>query len=77
MIIKLSISMPKSLDDFARSRVRQGGYGSISEYFRELVRIDQRYDTAKREPVYDERPEFMPPFAPPYDSRHGFGNKYR
>lgn len=42
--------MPKSLEDFARSRVRHGGYGSISEYFRELVRIDQRYDTAKREP---------------------------
>ncbi|MBK8464374.1 MAG: type II toxin-antitoxin system ParD family antitoxin [Chloracidobacterium sp.] len=48
MIVKLSISMPKSLEDFARSRVRHDGYGSISEYFRELVRIDQRYDTAKR-----------------------------
>lgn len=69
--------MPKSLEDFARSRVRHGGYGSISEYFRELVRIDQRYDTAKREPVYDDRPEFVPLIPASHNSRHGFGNKYR
>ena len=77
MIIKLSISMPKSLEDFARSRVRHDGYGSISEYFRELVRIDQRYATAKRKPVRDTRPDFVAPFSPSDDPRHRFGNKYR
>ena len=41
--------MPKSLEEYARSRVTRGGYGSISEYFRELVRIDQRYEIEKRE----------------------------
>lgn len=42
--------MPKSLEEFARSRVRSGGYGTISEYLRELIRIDQRFEIAKREP---------------------------
>jgi Arc/MetJ-type ribon-helix-helix transcriptional regulator len=41
--------MPKSLEEFARWRVRTGGYGSISEYFRELVRVDQRFIVAKQE----------------------------
>ena len=68
--------MPKSLEDFARTRVRHDGYGSISEYFRELVRIDQRYDTAKREPPRG-RPDFVPPFPPSHNSRDGFGKKYR
>jgi Arc/MetJ-type ribon-helix-helix transcriptional regulator len=49
MIAKLSISLPKSLEDYARWRVRNGGYGSISEYFRELVRVDQRFEIAKHE----------------------------
>lgn len=42
MITKLSISMPKSLEEFARWRVRNGGYSSVSDYFRELARADQR-----------------------------------
>lgn len=41
--------MPKSLEEYARSRVARGGYGSISEYFRELMRMDQRFETARRE----------------------------
>ena len=68
--------MPKSLEDFARTRVRHDGYGSISEYFRELVRIDQRYDTAKREPepTMPRGPE-LPPLPPIRTDK--FGNKYR
>lgn len=69
--------MPKSLEDFARSRVRHDGYGSISEYFRELVRIDQRYDTAKREPNKDTRPPYEPPFPLSQELQHRLGNKYR
>ena len=60
--------MPKSLEEFARSRVHHGGYGSVSEYFRELVRIDQRYDTAKREPE---------PLPPRPDQLSHVANKYR
>ena len=49
MIAKLTISMPKTLEDYARWRVRNGGYASISDYFRELVRTDQRIQIAKHE----------------------------
>jgi antitoxin ParD1/3/4 len=48
MITKLSISLPQSLETFARHQVRNGGYGSISEYFRELIRIDQRLTEMRR-----------------------------
>ncbi|MBK7935479.1 MAG: hypothetical protein IPK01_18805 [Acidobacteria bacterium] len=73
MISKSSISMPKSLEEYARSRVRNGGYGSISEYFRELVRLDQRFDTAKREPQNASDPSSLASAA-----RHSqFSNRYR
>lgn len=52
MIIKLSISLPETMAKYARWRVRTGGYGSISEYFRELVRIDTRFE---RERVQQEK----------------------
>ncbi len=58
MIGKLSISLPKSLEDHARARVRSGG--SISEYFRELVRVDQRYEIAKQEQRAAGRAELQP-----------------
>ena len=48
MITKLSISLPRSLEEYARHRVRTGGYGSISEYFRELIRIDERLSKMER-----------------------------
>ena len=48
MITKLSISLPRSLEEYARRRVRTGGYGSISEYFRELIRIDERLSKMER-----------------------------
>lgn len=41
---KLSISMPPAVVEFMYSRVRHGGYGSISEYVRELVRLDERFE---------------------------------
>ena len=73
MISKISISMPTSLEEYARSRVRNGGYGSISEYFRELVRLDQRFDTAKR-----EQPNSSDPRSLASAARHSqFGNRYR
>jgi antitoxin ParD1/3/4 len=37
----MNISLPDSLLQFIEEQVRQGGYGSTSEYVRELIRRDQ------------------------------------
>lgn len=37
----MNISMPESLKSFVDSRVAKAGYGSSSEYVRELIRRDQ------------------------------------
>ena len=70
MITKLSVSLPASLEEFARKRVRDGGYGSISEYFRELIRIDQRLARIERSRRNDPRSEAVVPYE--FDLlRHG------
>jgi antitoxin ParD1/3/4 len=37
----MNISLPDSLKDFVDEQVTQGGYGTSSEYVRELIRKDQ------------------------------------
>lgn len=37
----MNVSLPESLRDFIQSRISDG-FGSVSEYVRELVRRDQR-----------------------------------
>lgn len=37
----MNISLPDSLKDFVDEQVNQGGYGTSSEYIRELIRKDQ------------------------------------
>lgn len=37
----MNISLPDSLKAFVDERVRNGGYGTSSEYVRELIRRDQ------------------------------------
>jgi antitoxin ParD1/3/4 len=37
----MNISLPESLKSFVDVRVSQGGYGTSSEYVRELIRKDQ------------------------------------
>ncbi|MDD5298471.1 MAG: type II toxin-antitoxin system ParD family antitoxin [Rhodocyclaceae bacterium] len=37
----MNISLPDSLKTFVDQQVAQGGYGSSSEYVRELIRTDQ------------------------------------
>jgi antitoxin ParD1/3/4 len=37
----MNISLPESLKDFIDQQVSQGGFGTSSEYVRELVRKDQ------------------------------------
>lgn len=37
----MNISLPKALKDFVDDQVSQRGYGTSSEYLRELIRRDQ------------------------------------
>lgn len=38
----MNIALPAPLKEYVQQRVEQGGYGSVSEYVRELIRLDQR-----------------------------------
>lgn len=38
----MNISLPDTLKAFIESRVSNDGYGNVSEYFRELIRQDQK-----------------------------------
>lgn len=38
----MNIAIPPRLKEFVQRRVDEGGYGSVSEYVRELIRTDQR-----------------------------------
>ena len=38
----INISLPDTMRTYVEQLVAQGGYSSISEYFRELVRQDQK-----------------------------------
>ncbi|HVC92064.1 MAG TPA: type II toxin-antitoxin system ParD family antitoxin [Pirellulales bacterium] len=38
----MNIALPTGLKEFAQTRVAEGGYSSVSEYVRELIRADQK-----------------------------------
>ncbi len=38
----MNISLPDSMRTYVEEQVGKGGYSSVSEYFRELVRQDQK-----------------------------------
>jgi antitoxin ParD1/3/4 len=38
---KITISMPDAMSDYVSSRVANGQFGNVSEYFRDLVRKEQ------------------------------------
>lgn len=38
----MNIALPESLKEFVVTRVSEGGYSSVSEYVRELIRADQK-----------------------------------
>jgi len=46
MVYKLTISC-RNDDSLYASKVKTGGYGTVSEYIRELVRLDQRIEFAR------------------------------
>jgi antitoxin ParD1/3/4 len=38
----MNIALPDELKDYVKKRIGAGGYSSVSEYVRELIRNDQR-----------------------------------
>lgn len=44
----MNIALPETLKSYVAERTRTGGYNSVSEYVRELIRADQEA-TAKRQ----------------------------
>lgn len=44
----MNISLPDSLREYVESQVCGGGYSTASEYFRELVREDQKRRSRER-----------------------------
>ncbi len=44
----MNISLPNSMRTYVEEQVANGGYGTVSEYFRELVRKDQKRKAQER-----------------------------
>jgi antitoxin ParD1/3/4 len=44
----MNIALPESMKHFVQERVTQGGYSSVSEYVRELIRADQKRKVDER-----------------------------
>ena len=44
----MNIALPESMKHFVQERVTQGGYSSVSEYVRELIRADQKRKVEER-----------------------------
>ncbi len=38
----MNVALPRSLKEYAQEQVSRGGYSSVSEYIRELIRADQK-----------------------------------
>jgi len=43
----LNISLPDSMRQFVEEKISRDGYGTISEYVRELIRSDQRSEQSQ------------------------------
>lgn len=50
---KITISMPEAMSDYVSDRVREGQYGNVSEFFRDLVRQDQEKNRLSLEALRD------------------------
>ncbi|MEO0935790.1 MAG: type II toxin-antitoxin system ParD family antitoxin [Cyanobacteria bacterium J06641_2] len=44
----MNISLPDSMRTYVEEQVAKGDYGSASEYFRELVRLDKKRKATER-----------------------------
>jgi len=47
-VTSINISLPESMRTYIEEQVAQGGYSTVSEYFRELIRQDQKRKTTER-----------------------------
>lgn len=54
MHLKVTVSMPELMVKYIHSKVRIGVYGSVSEYIRELIRLDQRIELARRDAIHEQ-----------------------
>ena len=55
----LNISLPESQRLFVEEKIKKGGYGTISEYVRELIRAEQRKEEAKQQQIEILRQEIQ------------------
>jgi antitoxin ParD1/3/4 len=44
----MNIALPEAMKDFALAEVKEGGYSSVSEYIRDLIRADQKRKVEQR-----------------------------
>jgi antitoxin ParD1/3/4 len=44
----MNIALPESMKLFVQERVSEGGYSSVSEYIRDLIRADQKRKVEER-----------------------------
>lgn len=47
-MMSLNISLPEAMRTFIDEQVKTGGYGTASEYLRELIRDDQKRKSEER-----------------------------
>lgn len=57
----LNISLPEKLRTFVEEKIERDGYGTISEYVRELIRADERIDRDRFERLIAEAYASGPP----------------
>lgn len=50
----LNVSLPDKLRNFVEGKIHRDGYGTISEYIRELIRADERSDQDRFEEFITE-----------------------
>ena len=56
----IHISVPATVRQFVEQRVSESGYGSVSEYFRELLREDRRRNAYRLNSVNRIAPAAVP-----------------
>lgn len=44
----MNVALPESMKSFVQERVTEGGYSSVSEYIRDLIRADQKRKAEER-----------------------------
>lgn len=55
----LNISLPETQRLFVEEKIKKEGYGTISEYVRELIRAEQRKEEAKQQQLEILRQEIQ------------------